>query len=178
VKACFTADCDAQYSIHLLCWMWQGFESASSTISYLIHNSLSPLCTEVLKQRCIWRIIPFLIQQVKYYILWRMKWIYSFIKYSLCASQRTLCASIRKSIWWMFYRETMPVFSLRIAWETQKRCVDGICNLLILNLAVHRLSLLLGFEGLDYVLIFINCVNPCYSHVVNYLPSEMCFLPH
>jgi len=139
VKACFTADCDAQYNIHLLRWMWQGFRNASSTISYLIHNSLSPLHTEVLKQRCVWRIILVLVQQVKYYILCRLKWIYSFIKYSLCTSQRTLCASIRKTIWWMFYNETMTVFSLRITWETQKRCVDGMYNLLILNLAVHTL---------------------------------------
>jgi len=52
----------------------------------------------------------------------------------------------------MFCRETMPVFSLRIIWETQKHCADGMYNPVILNFAVHTLSLFLGFEGLDYVL--------------------------
>jgi hypothetical protein len=47
-----------------------------------------------------------------------------------------------------------------------------------INSAVQVLSLLLGLEGLYYVFNIVNCVNPCYSLVVNYLPSEICFIAH
>jgi len=55
---------------------------------------------------------------------------------------------------------------------------DRMYNLLILNLAVHILSLLLGFEGLDYVLISSIVLIPVTAMLLNHLPSEMCFIPH
>jgi len=55
---------------------------------------------------------------------------------------------------------------------------DRMCNLLILKLAVHILLLLLGFEGLDYVLISSVVLIHVTAILLNHLHNEMCFIPH
>ena len=57
---------------------------------------------------------------------------------------------------------------------------DRMYSLLILNLAVHILSLLLGFDyvWLDYVLISSIVLIPVTAMLLNHLLNEMCFIPH
>jgi hypothetical protein len=61
------------------------------------------------------------------------------LKYQVRTSQRTQCASIRKTIHSILHREIMAVF-VRIIQTAQMDCVENIKEYLLLNRAVKILN--------------------------------------